>query len=386
MREICEGEAEELMGRTSGYGVAREKSSGGMERDEGIPKRWSEYFEQLLNNENKKKEMGKPQRVEGPVMELQDTEMKRTSSKMKNDVLKKFENISLNRMTVQRRIVDLSGDIVDQLKEKSKQFVYFSLATDESTDVTSTAQLLVFVRGVTEDFSFMRNSQFYQVTLSFASPAIQAISDEIEAEYGDLVFFTQIRWLSRGNTLKRFISLLDEIEIFLNEKNKIVPELTNADWLCDLSFLVDLTSHLNNLNHKLQGNNQLISQLANYVTAFEQKLKLFQLQIVKGELGHFPNYKLMCEKHKVCNRHEYYAAKLGKLLEAFESRFEDLKKEVNDLKLFSNPFSVSPDEVEFEAQIELIDLQNNDSLRTKYNEGDLLNFIIAWPKIKFSLF
>ncbi|XP_064117684.1 general transcription factor II-I repeat domain-containing protein 2B-like [Macrobrachium nipponense] len=100
-----------------------------------------------------------------------------------------------------------------------------------------------------------------------------------------------------------------------------------------------------------------------------------QLQIVKGELGHFPNYKLMCEKHKVCNRHEYYAAKLGKLLEAFESRFEDLKKEVNDLKLFSNPFSVSPDEVEFEAQIELIDLQNNDSLRTKYNEGDLLNLL-----------
>ncbi|XP_064078485.1 general transcription factor II-I repeat domain-containing protein 2A-like [Macrobrachium nipponense] len=91
----------------------------------------------------------------------------------------------------------------------------------------------------------------------------------------------------------------------------------------------------------------------------------------------------MCEKHKVCNRHEYYAAKLGKLLEAFESRFEDLKKEVNDLKLFSNPFSVSPDEVEFEAQIELIDLQNNDSLRTKYNEGDLLNFYNCLAKDQF---
>ncbi|XP_064108016.1 general transcription factor II-I repeat domain-containing protein 2A-like [Macrobrachium nipponense] len=67
--------------------------------------------------------------------------------------LKSLRISVLNRMTVQRRIVDLSGDIVDQLKEKSKQFVYFSLATDESTDVTSTAQLLVFVRGVTEDFS-----------------------------------------------------------------------------------------------------------------------------------------------------------------------------------------------------------------------------------------
>ena len=70
-------------------------------------------------------------------------------------------------------------------------------------------------------------------------------------------------------------------------------------------------------------------------------------------------------------------------MEAFESRFEDLKKEVNDLKLFSNPFSVSPDEVEFEAQLELIDLQNNDSLRTKYNEGDLLNFYNCLAKDQF---
>ena len=53
--------------------------------------------------------------------------------------------------------------------------------------------------------------------------------DEIEAEYGDLVFFTQVRWLSRGNTLQRFISLRYKIEIFLNEKDKRVPELKNVD-------------------------------------------------------------------------------------------------------------------------------------------------------------
>ncbi|KAK7078907.1 hypothetical protein SK128_014970, partial [Halocaridina rubra] len=40
------------------------------------------------------------------------------------------------------RGVDLPGDIVDQSKVKGEQFVYSSLVTDESTDVTATDQLL----------------------------------------------------------------------------------------------------------------------------------------------------------------------------------------------------------------------------------------------------
>ncbi|XP_064081865.1 general transcription factor II-I repeat domain-containing protein 2A-like [Macrobrachium nipponense] len=243
------------------------------------------------------------------------------AQKLSPDVLKKFENISLNRMTVQRRIVDLSGDIVDQLKEKIIELdldKLVGISTDGAPAMigkqNGLLQLLIkhlgerkyelkqfhciihqqILCGKELDFDHVMKVVVSTVYFINSRSALhhrlyKQFLDEIEAEYGDLVFFTQVRWLSRGNTLKRFISLLDEIEIFLNEKNKMVPELTNADWLCDLSFLVDLTSHLNNLNHKLQGNNQLISQLANYVTAFEQKLKLLQLRIVKGELRHFPN-------------------------------------------------------------------------------------------------
>lgn len=396
------------------------------------------------------------------------------AQKLCPEVVKKFENISLNRMTVQRRISDLSGDIVDQLKKEANKFVYFSLALDESTDVTSTAQLLVFVRGVTDDFSVHEElvglsslkgqttgsdllrgllekvtsldlnldnlvgistdgapamigkhsglvqllikhlgqrkdelKQFHCIihqqnlcgkelnfehvmkvvvsTVNFIKSRalhhrqFKQFLDEIEAQYGDVVFFTEVRWLSRGNTLQRFVSLLDEIVIFLNEKGKVVPELENLDWLCDLAFLVDLTSHLNNLNIKLQGNNQLISQLANHVAAFEQKLKLFQSQLTKGELGHFPTYQTMLEKHSVSHKNETYATKIGKLREVFDRRFGDFKKEQGNLKLFSNPFSVSPEDVEVVAQLELIDLQNNDNLHAKFKEGDLLNFYRCLP-------
>nr|XP_022900894.1 general transcription factor II-I repeat domain-containing protein 2A-like [Onthophagus taurus] len=58
------------------------------------------------------------------------------AKKMCPEAAKKFEKIQLNRMTIQRRIMSLS-------------------ALDESTDISSTAQLLIFIRGVTQDFEVL---------------------------------------------------------------------------------------------------------------------------------------------------------------------------------------------------------------------------------------
>ncbi|CAB3256370.1 unnamed protein product [Arctia plantaginis] len=58
------------------------------------------------------------------------------AKKMCPEAANKFEKIQLNRMTIQRRIMSLS-------------------ALDESTDISSTAQLLIFIRGVTQDFEVL---------------------------------------------------------------------------------------------------------------------------------------------------------------------------------------------------------------------------------------
>jgi hypothetical protein len=61
-----------------------------------------------------------------------------------------FANISLTRNTIAERISELSADVDSQLKQSVKSFIAFSVAIDESTDITDVAQLAIFIRGVDE--------------------------------------------------------------------------------------------------------------------------------------------------------------------------------------------------------------------------------------------
>jgi len=67
------------------------------------------------------------------------------------DKSKLFSNLSLSRQTVCRRINAISNEIIVQLRDRIRDFKYFSLTFDENT-VSDTVQLVVFVRGVNELF------------------------------------------------------------------------------------------------------------------------------------------------------------------------------------------------------------------------------------------
>ena len=64
-----------------------------------------------------------------------------------------FANISLTRNAVAERISDISANLDSQLKNKVKSFVTFSVALDESTDISDVAQLATFIRSVDETLS-----------------------------------------------------------------------------------------------------------------------------------------------------------------------------------------------------------------------------------------
>lgn len=117
----------------------------------------------------------------------------------------------------------------------------------------------------------------------------QTFLTDVDAEYGDLLYYSEVHWLSRGSVLWRFYSLRSEIDQFLKEKDRPLHELSDPLWLADLAaFLVDLTEHLNTLNKSLQGKDQLVPQLHAHMKASCVKLQLFEAQLRTFNVTHFP--------------------------------------------------------------------------------------------------
>ena len=103
---------------------------------------------------------------------------------------------------------------------------------------------------------------------------------QVENQYGDILYFCDVRRLSRA-MLARVYELRNEIATFPENKSINATEFRNPEWVSNLAFLVDLTSHLNKLNLQLQGKNQLIDKMWRYILAFETKLRLKECQLDK---------------------------------------------------------------------------------------------------------
>ena len=58
----------------------------------------------------------------------------------------------MSSRTITRRIEDLSDDVELKQKNQVNKLEYFSICLDETTDVTDTAQLGIFIRGVSTNF------------------------------------------------------------------------------------------------------------------------------------------------------------------------------------------------------------------------------------------
>ena len=67
----------------------------------------------------------------------------------------------------------------------------------------------------------------------------RAFLKEMESEYGDVLYFTEVRWLSRGNVLRRIFELGEEVKAFMEKDGVAVPVLSDPKWLVDL-----LISHM----------------------------------------------------------------------------------------------------------------------------------------------
>ena len=104
-----------------------------------------------------------------------------------------------------------------------------------------------------------------------------------------LLFYSNVRWLSRGKLLRRLIDLRTE-QVFLNEKNhRHVIRFQEKEWMLKVCYLNDIFTTLNELNTSKQGKNQNIITLSEKLTAFKEKLQLWKNKLEHGQTAAFPS-------------------------------------------------------------------------------------------------
>ncbi|XP_061737442.1 general transcription factor II-I repeat domain-containing protein 2-like [Nerophis ophidion] len=152
-----------------------------------------------------------------------------------------------------------------------------------------------------------------------------------------------------------------------------------------VAFLADITSHLKDLNLKLQGKKNTVCELMPEVRAFQRKLELFKSDI-QEELLHFPK---LLELTKGEGDHQCHLEFLEKLIANFKTRFDgfSLGKQVllftENLFLIRNVSVLSAEAKQVfpwpraaSLQTELIDLQ--ESVALKEARCDAITF---WSKL-----
>ena len=53
-----------------------------------------------------------------------------------------------------------------------------------------------------------------------------------------------------------------------------MAEIENESWVCDLAFLIDITTRMNELNTKMQRKAQYVSKMYGHIKGFINKLRL----------------------------------------------------------------------------------------------------------------
>ncbi|XP_060754330.1 general transcription factor II-I repeat domain-containing protein 2-like [Neoarius graeffei] len=194
----------------------------------------------------------------------------------------------------------------------------------------------------------------------------------------DLPLHCTVRWLSRGKVLSRCFELLDAMKLFMEEKNKNYPQLSDPKWIMDLAFLVDMLGHLDRLNLTLQGKMKVLPDLVQSVFAFVNKLKLFKAHLQKGDLAHFPTLLKVSGQVTSATLNKQgarYATLVEHLHETFVIRFRDLQLKRPQITFLVDPFNADTDCLkaplvadEAAAELEMIDFAEEDQLKPALRE------------------
>ncbi|XP_023221772.1 SCAN domain-containing protein 3-like [Centruroides sculpturatus] len=187
--------------------------------------------------------------------------------------------------------------------------------------------------------------------------------EEQNEDHVRLLLHTEVRWLSKGNCLKRFIELFDSLEKFLIDKPEMKLLLT-TNGKAYVSYLADIFEKLNLLNKQLQGPNKTLVDAKAKIFGFIKNLELNQKHVSNKNFEQF-HWLNKCDVSDSAILEIVNHLKI--LITDFKERFADLK-EMNFPTWMVQPVLVDLADISnLQYQEELAELQSDESVITLFN-------------------
>ena len=167
---------------------------------------------------------------------------------------------------------------------------------------------------------------------------LQKFLEDLDTKHQDLAYFSEVRWLSKDSMLQRFYELRKEVVLFSKSKGRPMAEMKDESWVCDLAFLIDTATRMNELNTKLLQQAQYVSEMYDQIKGFINKLRLWHAHIQNANLVHFPTLK---EMGMLPEKKTEFADQLQQLLNEFSACFKTSNPINIYLKYFLHHFTLT---------------------------------------------
>ena len=206
-----------------------------------------------------------------------------------------------------------------------------------------------------------------------------------------LLYHSEVRWLSRGRVLHRFLQLRKEIKRFLEDHNSdLVVCFESVEFIQMTGYLADIFHHLNELNLSQQGKEMNMVKAFKKLKSFITKLPLWSRRAQGGNLANFSFLdEILVEgvASRQRNVQMEIVAHMESLSASFDSYFSSSELNVMETWIIIDSFKFNVDKLldDENYKEDLIDLKENQNMKMKFESIVLDNFcskgLETYPKL-----